>query len=92
MEIAVGVAGGIVAEVLKWYRIREELHDGVPDYAKTGLYWIVTGAMVLVGGLLVFLYQNTDAIELNLILVFNIGASAPLLVGATPPIDPGTID
>ena len=92
MEIVAGIAGGIAAELLKWYRIREELHDGVPDYAKTWLYWIVTGSMVLVGGLLVFLYQNTDGIELNLILAFNIGASAPLLVGATPPIDPGAID
>ncbi len=92
MEIAAGVAGGIAAELLKWYRIREELHDGVPDYARTWLYWLVTVAMAFLGGLLVFLYQSTEGIELNLVLAFNIGASAPLLVGATPTIDPGTID
>ena len=91
-----GLLGGVAAEVLKWYRIREELHKGVPDYAKSKLYWIVTVAMILFGGLLVFVYQSMEGIKLNFLLALNIGASAPLLVGAltsqTPAINPGRIN
>ena len=33
-----GLAGGVAAEALKWYRIRAELYIGIPDDAKSGLY------------------------------------------------------
>lgn len=33
--ISLGLAGGAAAELLKWYGIRESLHEGLPDYAKT---------------------------------------------------------
>ena len=96
MEVAMGLVGGIAAEALKWYRIREELYRGIPDYAKSWLYWIVTLVMILLGGLLVFVYQRIEGVELNLLLALNIGASAPLIVGAlasqAPPVDPGIID
>lgn len=91
-----GLVGGFAAEALKWYRIREELHDGVPDYAKSWLYWLVTLLMIFLGGVLVFVYQRVDGVELNLLLALNIGASAPLLLGAltsqASPINPGNID
>ena len=96
MEIAMGLVGGVAAEALKWYRIREDLYRGVPDYAKSWLYWMVTLVMILLGGLLVFVYQRIEGVELNLLLALNIGASAPLLVGTLtsqpPMIDPGTTD
>ena len=91
-----GLAGRLAAEALKWYRIREELYRGVPDYARSWLYWIITLVMILLGGLLVFVYQRVEGVELNLLLALNIGASAPLLVGTltsqAPPIDPGSIN
>ena len=91
-----GLVGGVAAEALKWYRIREDLYQGIPDYAKSWLYWIVTLVMILLGGLLVFVYQRIEGIELNLLLALNIGASAPLLVGTltsqSPTSDPGKID
>ena len=37
-----GLAGGAAVELLRWYRIREQLHLGAPDWAKSPLYWLVT--------------------------------------------------
>jgi hypothetical protein len=75
-----GLLGGCASEVLKWFRIREELHKGLPDYAKSWSYWIVTVAMAALGGVLVFMYQASDDVVLSHILAFNVGASAPLIL------------
>ena len=95
MEVLLGLAGGCAAETLKWYRIREELHKGVPAHAKSWLYWAVTGIMAAMGGLLVFVYQASEGVNLSPILALNIGASAPLilgtLVGQIPQFDPGRV-
>lgn len=95
MEVLFGLAGGCAAEALKWYRIREDLHSGVPAYAKNWLYWIVTGIMAVMGGLLVFAYQASDEVSLSPILALNIGASAPLILGTLagqiPQFDPGKV-
>ena len=89
--IAWGFLGGCTSELLQWFRIRRELHRGVPDWAKSWLYRIVTIIMAAVGGLLVFLYGP----ESNPILAFNIGASAPfILTSLTDQVsnfDPGMI-
>ncbi len=90
-----GCMGGVCAEALKWYRIREELHKGVPDYAKSWPYWAVTIIMCLVGGGLVCAYQASEGVDLNPILAVNIGASAPLILGALsgqPRIDHGPVN
>ncbi len=87
-----GFAGGCAAELLQWFRIRKELHRGIPDWAKSWSYWAVTIAMVGMGALLVFMY----GIESNPVLAFNVGASAPLilksLVEQAPQIDPGNVE
>lgn len=77
-----GLAGGIASEVLKWFRVREELHKGIPDYAKSWPYWGVTVFMVLMGGVLVLAHRASEGVDLNPILAVNIGASAPLILGA----------
>lgn len=69
-------------EALKWFRVREELHKGIPDYAKSWSYWLVTLIMALTGGVLVLMYQASEGVDLNPILAVNIGASAPLILGA----------
>ena len=79
MEVWLGFAGGMASELLDWFRIRKELHLGVPGWAKSWLYWAITVAMAGVGGLLVFMYR-TSGIEVSPILAFNIGASAPLIL------------
>ena len=73
----------------------DELHKGVPDWAKSWLYWLITLLMVALGGVLVELYQNSQDVSLNELLAFNIGISAPLILTSLTsqvPIDPGTID
>tara|TARA_R110002072_G_scaffold45711_1_gene127240 strand:+ start:1024 stop:1308 length:285 start_codon:yes stop_codon:yes gene_type:complete len=94
--VLIGFAGGALAELAQWFRIRKELaKTGVPDYSRSYLYWILTFAMIAVGGLLVWIYESTGT-DLNLFLALNIGASAPLiiegLVGQAPPVDPGSVD
>ena len=91
MEIWLGVAGGLAAEALQWFRIRKTLYRGVPDWAGHWLYWFVTAVMVALGGLLVFAYRSSG-VQISPIVALNIGASAPLilesLVGQVPRIEP----
>ena len=91
MEIWLGVAGGLAAEALQWFRIRKTLHRGVPDWAGHWLYWFVTAVMVALGGLLVFAYRSSG-VQISPIVALNIGASAPLilesLIGQVPRIEP----
>ena len=93
---AYGVFGGISAEVLRWFRIRDQLHQGMPDFAKSLGYWIVTAGMVAMGGFLVHMYDDSSGVQLNRLVAFNIGISAPLLLAAlssqAPVLDPGKID
>ena len=95
MEVLLGLAGGVASELLDWFRIRKELHRGVPGWAKSWLYWLITATMSGFGGLLVFTYE-VSGIEVSPILAFNIGASAPLilrsLTSQVPPIESGSID
>jgi hypothetical protein len=89
---AIGVAGGIAAEVAGWFKIRRELHRGLPDWSKSKLYWFITVVMALMGGLIVFIYWKSGTF-LNAFLAFNVGASAPLilerLVDQAPSLEPG---
>ena len=89
-----GMAGGCAAEALKFFLIRDTLHEGWPLWAKSWRYWIVTAVMSLLGGFLVLLYVSSGT-SLTPLVAFNLGISAPLLIGkvtekALPP-DPGRI-
>ena len=85
-----GLGGGIAVKVLRFYRIRDDLHKGAPDWSKSCLYWAVTLAMIAFGGVLVGLYESSGDVELNGLLAFNIGASAPLIIAnLTDRVPPG---
>jgi hypothetical protein len=78
----VGCLGGLAVEAYKWFLLRD---DSTPEYGKHLKYWIITTAIVLVGGGVTVLYgyHNVSAI-----LAFNIGASAPAIIrtfAANPP-------
>ena len=93
-EIFIGVAGGAIAELVQWFGLRYTLHKQLPDWSKSGLYWVVTSLMILAGGGLVYLYTISGT-TLTPLLSFNIGASAPLLLGKliqqAPPPDIGKV-
>lgn len=95
-EVWYGLVGGCAAEALKWFRLREAVHESWPDYARHWGYWLISAIMVGVGGLLVCIYQASDDVRLRPILAFNIGVSAPLILSSLaeqiPRIERGTID
>lgn len=79
----VGCLGGVLAELAKWYQLRES--PNFPVYAQSIMYWIITAAMIVAGGVLAALY-GTD--PKNAILVANIGVSAPLIVSSLAKANP----
>ena len=90
-----GIRGGIAAEALRWFRIRDELYKGVPDWARSWLYWMVTIVMIVFGGVFVRAYENSADVQLNALLALNIGASAPLILRSfvsQVPLDRGSVD
>jgi hypothetical protein len=72
-----GCAGGACLELLRWWKLRESRE--YPHYAGKVIYWILTIAMILVGGFIAAVYGEgpTSAIQ-----VMNIGAAAPAIIGA----------
>lgn len=71
----IGCFGGIVGELARWYQLRESTN--FPKYASSFLYWAITAAMAVAGGVLACLYGLDKK---SAILVFNIGLSAPLIM------------
>jgi len=81
-----GVIGGALAEVLKWWQLREATNP--PAYLKSVFYWVITGIMVLVGGILAVAY-NVEASKP--LLAINIGVSAPLILKGLASVVPSKI-
>lgn len=77
-----GCAGGLALELLRWWKLRES--DQFPEFSKRWIYWALTIAMIIMGGLIAVAY-GTDST--NAVLAMNLGASAPAIIGAlaTPP-------
>lgn len=85
-----GVVGGVLAELLKWNQLKES--PNLPVYAKSSVYWIITGLMALAGGVLAWAY-GLDAT--SPLLPINVGISAPLIIkglAAAAPQAPRTSD
>ena len=95
-EFGLGLAGGFAVETMKWFRIREQLHEGLPEYATSWPYWAATGVMIGLGGVLALAYQASEDVQLSPILAINIGVSAPLLLSTlaqqVPRGEPGSVD
>ncbi|HEV8230092.1 MAG TPA: hypothetical protein VGQ86_09055 [Candidatus Limnocylindria bacterium] len=73
--LLVGAFGGLLAELLKWYQLRQSAN--LPAYVRSPFYWGVTLVFALVGGVYATFYgiEQRDPV-----LVTNIGLSAPLLL------------
>jgi len=81
MVFGYGVLGGALAELLKWYQLRES--PNTPPYLGSAKYWVLTVLMALAGGLLAAV-QNVS----NPLLAINIGISAPLILKALAAVTP----
>jgi hypothetical protein len=75
----IGFVGGFAAEGLGIWKITRT-HTKMPAIIKRPLYWIMSLFMCLMGMLLVFLY-TTSGVTMIPILAFNIGVSAPFILG-----------
>jgi hypothetical protein len=72
---AIGAAGGAALEMLHWYALRRDRR--LPAYATSPLYWLITLAMIALGGLIAILYFGSRA---EALLAFHVGASTPLIL------------
>jgi hypothetical protein len=79
LNCAIGFAGGVAAELLGLYKITR-IHDKLPAMMKKLLYWVMSFFMCVLGALLVFIYTRSGVTMIP-ILAFNIGVSAPLIIG-----------
>jgi hypothetical protein len=71
----VGMSGGAANELLHWWGLRE--NPNIPDYAKKWFYWLITLAMIVLGGGLSWLQLGARADPL---IAFQIGLAAPMLL------------
>jgi hypothetical protein len=87
-----GVGGGLAAEILGLFRLRRA---GAPQYLRSPFYWVITVAMIALGGGLALVYVKSD-VTLTPLLAVNVGASAPLIIGQfvaqTPEVAPGRVN
>jgi hypothetical protein len=90
---ALGMLGGSLVELVRWYKLREA--PEYPIYAKKIGYWIVTFLMVVAGGAVATLYGLDEHHPAALV---NLGASTPAILGALAgrplalaPLNRGTI-
>ena len=72
-----GCLGGAAIELLRWWKLRQSLD--FPAYARKPFYWILTVAMIVVGGLIATAYGTGPT---TAILAANLGASAPAIIGS----------
>ena len=49
-----GAFGGLAVEIFRWYQLRQR--KTLPQYARHYFFWIMTVAMIVVGGVLACLY------------------------------------
>lgn len=71
----VGSAGGLLAELLHWWNLRESPQR--PAYIGSLFYWAITFAMVLAGGFVAWIYFGATA---EGIIALHIGISTPLIL------------
>lgn len=74
---ALGALGGILVELVRWWKLREATE--FPVYAKKWGYWAITLLMIAAGGITATLYGLDTS---NAAALVNIGASTPAILGA----------
>ena len=90
-----GVLGGTFGELVNLFKLRQQPVNTLPGWIRSAWYWTLTALMILSGGGLVAIYLKSN-IQVAPILAVNIGASAPLILGAlvaqVPALPAGKVD
>ncbi|MEM7281630.1 MAG: hypothetical protein AAF438_08380 [Pseudomonadota bacterium] len=74
-----GLAGGLAAEFLRWYKLRHSAK--LPEYLRSAVYWIMTIGMILIGGVVAWLYGQYGDLS-NPLAAAQLGAGTPAMLGA----------
>lgn len=75
-QVLFALLGGVAAEMLHWYALSRKAMR-VEKYRKKPLYWGTTLGMILLGGVMPFLYIQGSA---SALLCFHLGAATPVIV------------
>lgn len=74
-----GMAGGLLPEVYALYNLRHNWLNEKPSWVKSYFYWIVTTAMIILGGCTAALYAYVG-IKLNALMAIHLGLATPVLI------------
>jgi len=74
-----GLAGGLGAELVVFFSIRQLRAHELPYFVRSPRYYIITLIMILFGGLIALAYAKSGT-PLNAILAIQVGASTPLIL------------
>ncbi len=74
-----GLAGGFAAEFLRWYKLRTSTE--LPQYLRSAVYWVLTVGMILIGGVVAWLYGHYGDLS-NPLAAAQLGAGTPAMLGA----------
>ena len=91
--IAIAAVGGFAVNLLQLMELSKVSKDRRPDF-KDWLYWLPFIAWPAIGAFLAFVY-TTSKIELQPIVAFNVGLSAPLIIrtlAASNPLEKKTMN
>lgn len=75
-QILVALAGGAAAELLHWYALSRK-PDALEKFRARPVYWVTTGGMIVLGGVMPLLYIQGAA---SALLCFHLGAATPVIV------------
>ena len=71
----IGCAGVALAELLHWWNLRDA--EQLPAYRTSSVYWGITVAMIVAGGLIAWLYFGEHAEGM---IALHVGLSTPLIL------------
>ncbi|MFA6225862.1 MAG: hypothetical protein WC620_06730 [Methanoregula sp.] len=77
--LAGGIGGGLLAEFLRWYGLKDSANLTV--FQKSPYYWILSIGIILIGGVWAVITSSSQSMDV--IAALSLGASAPALITAT---------
>jgi len=75
-QVAMALVGGVAAELFHWYALARR-PGVIAKYRLKVVYWVTTIGMILLGGLMPFLYIEGPA---SALLCVHLGAATPIIL------------